>query len=233
MTSIDSLETFPALAGIDGLSHGFVLRDPHTDVDSNDREKVLRRLQPYYRRTLARQGADFDQIALAEQVHGDGVAVIDGDAGDRDVAVAEGMDGLVTATPGLTLGIYVADCCAVFLVDPNRRACGLVHSGRRGSELGIALAAIKRMKTSYGSEPSDIRVVLSPCIRPPAYEVDIAAMIRRDCAAAGVPASQIHDAGTDTSADLERYYSYRQEKGHTGRMLAFVAWRQEAENESP
>jgi hypothetical protein len=33
---------------------------------------------------------------------------------------------------------------------------------------------------------------------------------------------QIHDAGACTACDIDRYYSYRAEKGKTGRMLALL-----------
>jgi copper oxidase (laccase) domain-containing protein len=33
---------------------------------------------------------------------------------------------------------------------------------------------------------------------------------------------EIHDSGVCTACDLDRYYSYRVEKGKTGRMLALV-----------
>jgi len=39
---------------------------------------------------------------------------------------------------------------------------------------------------------------------------------------AGVPENQFTDLGTCTSSDLESYYSYREEKGSTGRMLALL-----------
>jgi copper oxidase (laccase) domain-containing protein len=51
--------------------------------------------------------------------------------------------------------------------------------------------------------------------------MDFAALIRRDCEAAGV--RQIFDSGTCTGANVDRYYSYRIEKGKTGRMLAVLA----------
>ena len=79
------------------------------------------------------------------------------------------------------------------------------------------------MGERFGVEPVDIIVQLSPCIRPPTYEVDFARTIREDCLAAGVPAEQVHDDGTCTSSDHDRYYSYRIEKGKTGRMLALMA----------
>jgi copper oxidase (laccase) domain-containing protein len=221
------IETFPALSSVEGLDHGFVLRDPDTNVANPDRDLVLRKLEPHYRRTLAACGIDFDQLALAEQVHGDGVAVVEESSRPGKPPVA-GVDGLITGGPGIALGIYVADCCPVWLVDPRTRATGLVHSGRKGSELGIAGRTVEKMNATFGSEPADLIVLLGPCIRPPNYEIDIAPMIVASCCDAGVPNQQIHEAGSDTATDLERYYSYRLEKGHTGRMLAFVRWRNNA-----
>lgn len=222
MTDFPDLETFPALSAVPGLVHGFVLRHPGIDVRT-DRETALDRLRGHYQAT-ARDRLDvaFDEMRFGEQVHGDRLAVCDEAGGPR---LWPDVDGLVTATPGEYLGIYVADCCAVYLVDPARRACGLVHSGKKGTELGIVPRAIGLMAERYGSRPQDLIVQLSPCIRPPAYEVDFASQIRRDCEAAGVPVDRIHDTGACTSRDLERYYSYRVESGQTGRLLAILGWR--------
>jgi len=219
------LETFAPLSAIDGLTHGFVLRDPNTRVDSAERDLVIKRLVPYYSRMLEKVGLEFSELAMAEQTHGDGVAVVrEGKESAKAARVYPDVDGLVAGRGAGALGIYVADCCAVYLVDPKRKVCALVHSGRRGSELGIAVRATETMVAEFGSEVADLIVVLSPCIRPPGYEVDFAAEIRKSVAAAGVPLAQIHDSGSDTSQDLQRYYSYRAEKGHTGRMLAFLGW---------
>jgi copper oxidase (laccase) domain-containing protein len=119
------------------------------------------------------------------------------------------------------LGIYVADCCAVYLVDPVTPAIGLVHSGKKGTEQNIAGVAIEHMITAFGSRPADMIVQLSPCIRPPRYEIDFAATIRQECRELGV--AQVHDSGACTGSDLTKYYSYRMEKGKTGRMLALLA----------
>jgi copper oxidase (laccase) domain-containing protein len=64
-------------------------------------------------------------------------------------------------------------------------------------------------------------VQLGPCIRPPHYEIDFAADIVEQCRRAGV--RQINDSATCTACDTTRYYSYRAEKGRTGRMLALLA----------
>jgi copper oxidase (laccase) domain-containing protein len=72
----------------------------------------------------------------------------------------------------------------------------------------------------FGSDPSNMIVQLSPCIRPPHYEVDFADEIVHQSRALGV--HRIHDADTCTACDLGRYYSYRAEKGKTGRLLAVL-----------
>ncbi len=99
-------------------------------------------------------------------------------------------------------------------------AIGLVHSGRKGTELGVVTNGIKQMIERFGSDPASMIVQLSPCIRPPHYEVDFAAEISRQCRTLGV--QHIHDSGTCTACDLRCYYSYRAEKGKTGRMLAVL-----------
>lgn len=78
------------------------------------------------------------------------------------------------------------------------------------------------MSSHFGSDPADILVQLSPCIRPPAYETDFAADIKQQAVECGIRPGNLHDTGTCTSSDLTRFYSYRIEKGRTGRMLALI-----------
>ena len=85
------------------------------------------------------------------------------------------------------------------IVDPKTPAIGLVHSGRKGTELGVATNAITQMVESFGSEPAELIVQLSPCIRPPHYEIDFAAEIIRQCRALGV--KEIHDSGVCTACE--------------------------------
>jgi hypothetical protein len=79
---------------------------------------------------------------------------------------------------------------------------------------------LEHMVRGFESAPEDLVVQLSPCIRPPFYEVDFAAQIVNQLKVEGI--RQIYDGGENTGADLERFYSYRMEKGSTGRMLAFL-----------
>jgi hypothetical protein len=212
------LEFFPALEELEIVRHGFIGRVPGIDVIT-DREQALSRLETTHQTAQIKLGLTSKQLATAEQVHGDCVAVVDQPL--QKERCFPGADGLITNRADVSLGIYVADCCAVFLVDPVRRAIGLVHSGKKGTDLGIVAEAIAKMSQQFGTRPEDLVAQLGPCIRPPHYEVDFAAEIVRQLRHSGV--QQVHDCGLCTACDLSRYYSYRAEKGRTGRMLALLA----------
>ncbi|MEO6742553.1 MAG: polyphenol oxidase family protein [Chthoniobacteraceae bacterium] len=208
-------ETFPALSALPVL-HAFTGRVPGLDVKI-DRTAALTRLSHHHAEIRTNIGAGSRRFITAEQVHGAAVASVNA----SDTAPVANVDALITDDPAVCLGIYVADCGPVWLVDPVRRAIGCIHSGRKGTELGITAAAIQAMVKEFGCVRSDITAQLGPCIRPPNYEVDFSADIIRQCREAGL--TNVHDCARCTAADEERYYSYRREKGQTGRMLALLA----------
>ncbi|MDB6138259.1 MAG: hypothetical protein JWO94_1331 [Verrucomicrobiaceae bacterium] len=209
--------TFPEL---EDFAHGLTLRHPSIEVAA-DRAEVLARLAPWHAAFVDELGFNPTDFHTAEQVHGREVAVVDASS----PALAVGADGLITNQAGLLLGIYVADCGVVFLADRRTGALGLVHSGKKGTELGIVPHAIQLMIQHYDSRPADIIVQLGPCIRPPAYEVDFAAELMAQCLEAGITADHLHDCGVCTSSDPSLFYSYRLEKGRTGRMLGLLGKR--------
>ena len=206
------IETFPALAGVHGLDHGFTVRIPGIDV-ATDRDTAVSRLDPVWQSMTPRP------LWRAEQVHGSEIAEVDG----IRPTLSSGADGLIAQSPGSYLGILVADCAAVYVVDPVRKACGLFHSGKKGTSLGIVPGGIERL-IAAGSRVEDLFVQIAPCIRPPLYEVDFAEKIKEDCLAGGILEDQFFDCGTCTGQQVDRYYSYRIEKGKTGRMLAFLGF---------
>lgn len=203
---------------VPGVAACLVGRVPEVEV-AVDRELALERLAQAHR-SAAREGCGVDDWWTAEQVHGAEVAVVGGGTPSR----VPGVDGLLTAEPGVALGILVADCGPIWLADPATGAIGLLHSGRKGTEEGILTAAVARMTEHFGSRAEDLVVVLGPCIRPPNYEVDFAGEIARQADRSGV--ADFHDCGIDTAAAPEAWYSYRREKGKTGRMLALIVRRE-------
>jgi len=211
------VEFFPTLTAIDICRHAFIERIPGIDV-SHDKAEVLKRLDAVHREARREIGMGDWPLLTAQQIHGDKIAIVDRSI-DRDTEFA-GCDGIITTQKKLALGIHVADCCGIYIVDPTTPAIGLVHSGKKGTERAIVSKAIEQLRDHFGSDPADLIVQLSPCIRPPHYEIDFATQIIEQCRAAGV--TKIHDSGFCTACDIDRYYSYRAEKGKTGRMLALL-----------
>jgi copper oxidase (laccase) domain-containing protein len=211
------IEQFAALESSAVCRHAFIRRIAGIDV-SYDKAEALRRLEAAHRNIRCEIGVKSWPLLTAEQVHGNKIAIDDGRVeSSRQFA---GCDGIITNQRRILLGIHVADCCAVYIVDPKTPAIGLVHSGRKGTELGVVSNAITQMNASFGSQPTDLIVQLSPCIRPPHYEIDFAAKIVEQCRERGV--NEIHESDVCTACHVDLYYSYRAEHGRTGRMLALV-----------
>ncbi len=205
------------LNAVPGNFARFITRVPGV-ATSTDRAAVIAALTPEHERVLTEAGIEPKMLRRAQQVHGSKVALV-GDIGCP--YPVEGMDGLFcSGKADSCLGIYVADCAAVWVYDPVTGSRGLVHSGKLGTQQNIVGNLLTAMRKILGVQPSDCVAVISPCIRPPHYEVDIPTEITRQLAAAGLLPENIIDCGLDTAADLETFYSYRVEKGNTGRMLA-------------
>lgn len=195
----------------------FITRIPGVPT-TTDRNAVIAALTPAHEAVLAEGGIAPKMLRRAQQVHGNKVALV-GDIGCS--YPVEGVDALFCGGKAdCCLGIYVADCAAVWIYDTVSQSRALVHSGKLGTQQNIVGETLKAMYKILGVQPADCIAVISPCIRPPHYEVDIASMIRQELAEAGIAPQNIHDCGLDTAADLETFYSYRIEKGNTGRMLA-------------
>lgn len=216
-------ESFPAsLRHLPGVRADWCERVDGIDVDC-DRDEAMRRLRPHHERHLAASGSTGGALWRGEQVHGNRVAMVPGPpttlAADG-LPVVPGVDGLLTATRGVTLAIYVADCAPLWLADPAAGVAGLLHSGKKGTEGDILGVAVEIMRREFRSDPANIVLVIGPCIRPPDYEVDIAATIRAQAAAHGIGTPL--DCGLNTATHPDRFYSYRRELGKTGRMMATI-----------
>ncbi|MDZ4857983.1 MAG: polyphenol oxidase family protein [Candidatus Hydrogenedentes bacterium] len=134
-------------------------------------------------------GVAFEHVTVGNQVHGSRIAVVEatdrgrGHHGSRP-AFAD-TDGLITDVTGLPLGISVADCVPVFLLDSKRRAIGLVHAGRAGTQHAIAATAVDAMREAFATNPENLHAVIGPSAGPDVYEVS--EEIAAEFAAAGCP----------------------------------------------
>jgi hypothetical protein len=145
-------------------------------------------------------------------------------------------DALVTATPGLALGVTGADCGMILFADQRARVVGAAHAGWKGALTGVVEATVAAMER-LGARRGDLVAALGPCIAHGSYEVgpefvtafaaagedtaryftpsrreghsmfNLNAYIAERAARAGV--GRFEDLHLDTYADERRFFSYR------------------------
>lgn len=219
------MEAFPfldPLNSIPGIRAGWIERVPDLPI-TGDRDEAMKLLRPYHSAALSEFAGPDAAWWRAEQVHGTTVIAVPSGVqihAPDGLPVVPDADGLVTCESKVVLAIYTADCGAIWLADRRTGAIGLLHSGKKGTEGNIFKTALNVMAQQFGTHPQDLTAVLSPCIRPPDYEVDFAKQIGEQADQAGV--GNFLDSGLNTASDLRRFYSYRRELGKTGRMMALI-----------
>ena len=187
-------------------------------------------------RMAAALGVASERLLVPYQVHSPDVLAVSAPWEARPRC-----DGIVTATPGLALGVTGADCGMILFADAEARVIGAAHAGWKGARDGVVEATVAAM-VQLGARASGIVAVLGPCIAQASYEVgpefveafagdseaarhfvasrnagrsmfDLHGYIGRRAARAGVAA--FVDLGLDTYADEARFFSYRR-KTHRG-----------------
>lgn len=116
-------------------------------------------------RVAEAMGVAADRLVTLHQVHSARVVTLDAPPATRAEA-----DAMVTATPGLALGILTADCQPVLFADAAAGVIGAAHAGWRGTVDGVLEATVDAM-TDLGARPERIVAVIGPTISQAAYEV--------------------------------------------------------------
>lgn len=104
---------------------------------------------------------DVGPIQYMNQVHGNGVAIIESVTDEDPTA-----DSLVTGIPGISLAVQVADCIPLLL--HSAESVAAVHVGRKGLLNGVTIKTLEVMR-DMGS--TDIRAIIGPSICGSCYEV--------------------------------------------------------------
>jgi polyphenol oxidase len=146
------------------------------------------------------------------------------------------VDGLVTSTRGLALGVLTADCGPVLFADAEAGVIGACHAGWKGALTGVTDATVALMK-QQGARRENIVAVIGPMISRAAYEVgpefpapfleqnpahakfftasaraghfmfDLPHYLRQRLTGLGL--RQVQDLALCTYSDEARFYSYR------------------------
>lgn len=113
------------------------------------------------RRRVARAlGVDSGHLIFVRQVHGAGVLEI-----TEPVESAE-ADALVSSSFDLALGVLVADCVPVLLVDARSSRFGVAHAGWRGLHAGVLASAL-----SHFERVDTVHAFIGPRISARQYQV--------------------------------------------------------------
>ena len=145
-------------------------------------------------------GFDPNKLVMTMQIHSDIVRVVtDEDCNGLCHRNYPQCDGLVTATPGVALMIFTADCTPLLFHDPVTGAVGAAHAGWRGTAQAIGTRVVEAMVKNFGSRPEDIRAAIGPNIGMCHFETD-----------ADVPNAMLEAFGEEAGAYIaqkgEKYY---------------------------
>ena len=140
----------------------FITRVPGV-ATTTDRAAVIAALTPTHEAVLEEAGIAPKMLRRAQQVHGNKVALV-GDIGCS--YPVEGVDALFCGGKAdCCLGIYVADCAAVWIYDTESQSRALIHSGKLGTQQNIVGETLKSMYKVLGVHAENCIAVISPCIR--------------------------------------------------------------------
>lgn len=239
MISEDGMITAQSLGALDRVRHGFFTRaggvsqgvyaSLNVGYGSKDEDANIAANRA---RAMARLGLPPEALVTIYQVHGTDVAEAKAPWRPKSAPRA---DAVITAAPGIALGIQTADCAPILLCDAKARVIGAVHAGWRGALAGVARAAVEAM-AALGADAATTHAAIGPCIGQDSYRVgpefpapflakdadhvrffkddgagrwrfDLAGYVAADLQALGI--GHIERTGHDTCQDQEHFFSYR------------------------
>ena len=211
-----------------------------------DRRSILENRSVLMRQLPIEKNAVF---IVANQTHSDHIAVIERREmrgwEELDDAV-EDCDALITNQINVILTILTADCVPILLYDPIKRVVAAAHAGWGGTEARIAAKTIEAMRKGFGSDPSNIIAGVAPAIGKCCYEVggdvashfrdyrsemnqcgkkymlDLPMINRKQMLEAGLQEDHIEMSGICTACESEQFFSYRKERGCSGRFMSMI-----------
>lgn len=251
--AIDGFSYFPHLV------HAFCPRSFERERGAREELLLGRKTDPrsssqHRQLLLENLNIDSKELFFVKQVHGDRVFVLDDPQKSVDQVEQEEADALITHLTEKPIAVLTADCVPVILYDPEKHVAGVVHAGRKGTQMNIASKAISMLSMVYGSRPQDVVMALGPAIGGCCYEVEESCIVpfrenyqgwedfvtahsqnrfmldllkanAMDGVSAGISKENLHQSDECTSCNNDRWFSYRKE-GMTGRIVSLVMLRE-------
>lgn len=206
-------------------------------------EKILKN-----RQTLNKKFPNFNFVG-AKQTHSTNIHVLKENktlGWDSLEDAIQNCDALITNQPNLMLTILTADCVPILLLDPIQNVIAAVHAGWKGTKEEILFKTIKRMEEEFSSNAIDIIAGIGPSIGRCCYEVDwnvaqyfekfedaydqqadkylldLPHINKLQLLKAGLTSNNIELSNVCTACEVEHYFSYRKEKGCSGRFMSMI-----------
>jgi YfiH family protein len=190
-------------------------------------------------------------LTTCVQVHGAAIRLAGSAAPDGSRwKECDSCDALWSHERGTALGIKVADCLPVSLVDSEASVVANIHSGWRGTVGEIVSATVDALRADSTFSPGRALAFLGPTIRQCCFEVgdevvaefeaafgdmtafvdrsakrphlDVAGLTRTLLTTLGFATERIHDSGLCTRCDGSIFHSYRRGGRNAGRNLAIL-----------
>ena len=184
-----------------------------------------------------------NDIATSKLVHGNKVLVA------NESIRSEGYDAIITNKKNVFAVVSIADCTPVLIYDFKNKAVAAIHAGWRSTVSKIVGETLKAMNENFNTVGEDCVAFIGACISEKSFEVgeevalqfendvkrfdnqkqkyfvDLKYENKKQLISFGVLESNIEISEYCTVLNNDLFYSYRKEKGKTGRMLAVIGMR--------
>ena len=189
---------------------------------------------------------------VANQIHSDHIHIIQdkktkGWHSSQDAI--QKCDALITNIPNVILTILTADCVPILLYDTKKDVVAAIHAGWKGTKAEITYKTIQKMQKVFNSNPVDIMAGIAPAIGSCCYEVggevaqhffhipnsltqikdkymlDLPYINKMQLLKSGLVEKHIEISNICTSCKVEHFFSYRKEKGCSGRFMSMIGLR--------
>lgn len=196
-------------------------------------------------------GTKLESLVTVTQVHGTDLLVLDEPNQDFSHFQKLECDGIITNQPWVMIGVCVADCVPVLLLDPVKKVIAALHAGWKGTAQGIVTKGVAAMVRLFECNPDNILAAIGPAIGPCCYEVDtpvaeafqkggmpfdsfaeksepgkwrlnLAAANRHQLLRAGLLEENVETTAYCVSCEKDLFFSYRRDNGETGRQMGFI-----------
>lgn len=118
-------------------------------------------------------GNDYESIVSPQQIYRDKITVIKRGHEEKEASkYLEGIsvsDGLITDIPKIPLLLCYSDCTPILVLDPLKKAIGLIHAGRRETQLKMTFKTLLKMKEVFKTEPHSCFAAIFTSISPSFY----------------------------------------------------------------